>query len=378
MTASALPEISFVVPVSGCEDLLPLAIASAVKEAPYRAEIIVVDDGPDYLPEPLVQSLQDAFPETRFMRQAHAGVGAARNRGLAETRGEFVCFLDADDLVDASSLQELLTIARKHTSDITSGTIQSFQGERRWTNYVWRGLTKLHATNTSCVRHPVSVRHNHAGGKLYRREFLRSQDLWFPTDVQRGEDWLFSLSAMSRSSKLTFIPRTSYYYRFHGDERISLSSTISLQVFQDLSVVYRRLNEVLVATETSSMRRYRDSHFLHSIRYHLIRFLRSDKAAEQGEEALSSAKAFFEMLSPSVIQALNPYDRLAIELIRAGALREGSAFLMRGNTLPLKQLKTIPEVLQDQRALSEVKRFQLRWSWSLPLMSLRSRLRPRK
>lgn len=373
MKASATPDISFVVPVSGCEDLLPAAIASAIGSAPYSAEVIVVDDGPDYLPEPLVQNLRKIFPELRYMQQAHAGAGAARNRGLAQARGEFVCFLDADDLVVASCFHELLRLARKHTSDITSGTIESFRGRRRWTADVWRCLTTLEAINTSCVHHPVSVRHNSACGKLYRREFLESQCLLFPTDVQRGEDWQFSLSAMARSSRLTFMPKTSYRYRLHGKERPSMSSKVSGEAFRDLSLVHRRLTELFAATETPRMRQYRDTHFLSSIRYHLARLLKSNTPTELTRAALSDVRAFLQTLAPSALLDLNPYDRLGMELIRVGAFDSGTALLVRRAMPPLTQLKTMAEVLHDNRAMSEIIRFQWRWGWSVPFMSLLSR-----
>ena len=58
-------------------------------------ELIVVDDGS---PDPLEESVLSVAPEARYLCQSHAGVAAARNRGLREARGELIAFQDSDDV----------------------------------------------------------------------------------------------------------------------------------------------------------------------------------------------------------------------------------------------------------------------------------------
>ena len=89
---------SIVIPVHNGEPLLRRALQGALKQTYSNTEIICVDDGSDdYTPEYL-REVAAAHPNVVVTRQENSGVAAARNRGIAMARGEFVSFLDADDL----------------------------------------------------------------------------------------------------------------------------------------------------------------------------------------------------------------------------------------------------------------------------------------
>jgi glycosyltransferase involved in cell wall biosynthesis len=80
---------------------LPESIQSALSQAYSHFEIIVIDDGSMDQPE----QVASRFPEVYFIRQDNQGVAAARNRGLRESQGGFLVFLDADDRLLPEALQ---------------------------------------------------------------------------------------------------------------------------------------------------------------------------------------------------------------------------------------------------------------------------------
>ena len=84
--------ISVVIPCYNQGRYLEEAVTSAVS-GPHRVEVIVVDDGStDETPQVAAR-----HPGLRYVRQDNRGLAAARNRGLAESTGDLVVFLDADD-----------------------------------------------------------------------------------------------------------------------------------------------------------------------------------------------------------------------------------------------------------------------------------------
>jgi glycosyltransferase involved in cell wall biosynthesis len=87
--------VSCVVPVFNCERYLAEAVESILSQTHVPVEVIVVDDGStDRTP-----AIASSFPSpVRSVRQEHSGVSAARNRGIRESTGDLVAFLDADDL----------------------------------------------------------------------------------------------------------------------------------------------------------------------------------------------------------------------------------------------------------------------------------------
>lgn len=93
--AGAQPTFSVVIPLYNRADIVGQTIRSVLDQDYQDFEIIVVDDGSKDDPEPVVAAFGD--PRIRYIRQANAGGGAARNRGIEEARGRYVAFLDSDD-----------------------------------------------------------------------------------------------------------------------------------------------------------------------------------------------------------------------------------------------------------------------------------------
>ena len=90
--------VSFIIPACNQDAFVGRAIDSALAQTHTPVEVIVIDDGStDGTPAVLAE--YKARPNVTIIRQPNGGVAAARNRGLASSRGEFVCFLDADDFL---------------------------------------------------------------------------------------------------------------------------------------------------------------------------------------------------------------------------------------------------------------------------------------
>ena len=94
-----VPLVSVVVTHYNLPDYLPKALASLAAQTYPSLEVLVIDDGSSCpLAQQVWQEQQQAHPQYRFLTQENAGCGVARNRGLAEARGEYVLFLDADNV----------------------------------------------------------------------------------------------------------------------------------------------------------------------------------------------------------------------------------------------------------------------------------------
>jgi glycosyltransferase involved in cell wall biosynthesis len=89
------PLISCIVPVYNCERYVGEALESILKQSYRTIEIIVADDGST---DETARVIGQYGKQVRYLRQTNAGPAAARNLGLNAARGEFVAFLDADDL----------------------------------------------------------------------------------------------------------------------------------------------------------------------------------------------------------------------------------------------------------------------------------------
>ncbi|WP_182915631.1 glycosyltransferase family 2 protein [Massilia cavernae] len=89
------PLVSVIIPCYNAERYIGATIASVLAQGQAGMEIIVVDDGSS---DGSVALVRREFPQVRVEQQVNAGVAAARNRGLGMARGEWVAFVDADDI----------------------------------------------------------------------------------------------------------------------------------------------------------------------------------------------------------------------------------------------------------------------------------------
>jgi hypothetical protein len=224
------------------------------------------------------------------------------------------------------------------------------------------------------VEHPESIRHNSACGKLYRLDFLQTNQLWFPTDVRRGEDWQFSLTTLKFSARISFIQRVTYRYRKYALGYETPSNMVSADLLRDLFTVYDRLNRVWEEAETPLMRAHRDSHFLGSILRHLTRFLDGEASLAEKISLLRNAQIFAQSVSATARADLSVRGRVGIELIRVGALLGGAAFITKGPLPATKQLLLLPEVAHDREARESVYRCIKTLWWHPRALVARARL----
>jgi glycosyltransferase involved in cell wall biosynthesis len=97
------PKVSVVIPTYNRATNVPKAIESVLMQTVTDLEVIVVDDGSS---DDTGKILQEAFGDRiRYCFQANQGASVARNRGIAESRGEWIAFLDSDDLWEKDKLE---------------------------------------------------------------------------------------------------------------------------------------------------------------------------------------------------------------------------------------------------------------------------------
>lgn len=112
------PLVSIIIPVYKVEKYLPSCIDSVLSQTYSNLEIILVDDGsPDRCGE-----ICDAYAEKdhriRVIHQENGGVAAARNTAISISQGEYLYFVDSDDLIAADTLEDLVTLAQTHNADM--------------------------------------------------------------------------------------------------------------------------------------------------------------------------------------------------------------------------------------------------------------------
>jgi len=113
MNENKIPNISVIIPTYNRADLIPEALDSVFAQTYHDFEIIVVDDGSTDNTAEILRPLAEQG-RLKYIRQNNQGASAARNRGIAEARGNFIAFLDSDDLFEPLKLDLQMKYYQAH------------------------------------------------------------------------------------------------------------------------------------------------------------------------------------------------------------------------------------------------------------------------
>lgn len=126
------PLITVIVPAYNQESYLSEAIESILAQTYSNLEVIIIDDGSQDQTYAICQSYQARDRRIRTLSQSNRGPSAARNRGILEAKGPYICFLDGDDIMEGSRIEkELLAFERDYRVGIVYSAVRliDFEGK---------------------------------------------------------------------------------------------------------------------------------------------------------------------------------------------------------------------------------------------------------
>lgn len=217
--------VSIIIPIYNTSDYLEDCIRSVSAQSYADWECILVDDGSTDGSGKICDDAAAADSRFKVVHQENTGVSSARNRGLEEASGEYICFIDSDDSVEANYVETLLSALVSSGAGLsvcglkctdTSG-IETIQVPRRKTvikidvpneqKFVW--LEKRNLLFGPCQ-------------KMYLKSVIDNSRLKFPEGLRYGEDLMFNLSYLEHIESLAAIPQSLYCY----NRRSSSLSTV--------------------------------------------------------------------------------------------------------------------------------------------------------
>ena len=210
MSAGGALLLSFIVPVYNVEQYLEECLDSLLnQDVPHEEyEIICINDGSTDSSSAILEDYANKNPNIRVIHQENGGVSAARNMGLDIAKGEYIWFVDSDDIITHDALRNLHKTVMDGKADIVD-----FGGYNFYVNM--SNAEKLEYLEGNL---PAETFANHVvvTRSLFRLEFLDRYKIRFDTKVAYSEDSIFSCTCRLKQPSICRIEKAYYLIRYWG------------------------------------------------------------------------------------------------------------------------------------------------------------------
>lgn len=208
-------EISVIIPVYQVEKYLSECIESVLSQKYDPVEIILVDDGSTDRSSLICDDYSDKYKNIKVIHKKNEGQSAARNTGMKIASGDYLMFLDSDDMLAAPDiLHHMAKCISESNADILTGNFCMYKDGQP--GDIHRHHLKNGAyVQTSEFRFNAFYRIGHLSypwGKLYRKQFLEKNQILFKK-FPVAEDKLFNLECYLKGAQYEFTDRPIIFYR---------------------------------------------------------------------------------------------------------------------------------------------------------------------
>ncbi|MEW1660168.1 MULTISPECIES: CDP-glycerol glycerophosphotransferase family protein [unclassified Streptomyces] len=319
-----MPDVSVVVIVYNDADRLPTAVQSVLDQTLRDVEVVIVDDCSTDRSFEVAQALAAAHPGRvrAFQLPENSGAGGEpRNAGIQHTRGQYVMFLDSDDVLEHNACRNLLEAAEESGSDIVSGLCvrvhKDTRNQKRDEWYSW--LYSTTRTLESVTELPdLFVWDTLSTNKCYRREFLIENNLRFPKGMFY-EDLMFIADAYLAAKRITLIPNQVYFWNVFEKSAVKSVTNRRHEMTNYIHrlEVHRRIDAALVERGLTEMKLAKDVKFLkHDLVLHLRDLPFRDEAYRQEFAALS--QEYLAGIAPEAYERVLPIQAICAYLLQKG------------------------------------------------------------
>lgn len=224
--------VSIIIPVFNCADHLQNSLGSLLCQSERCFEVIFIDDKSTDNSLEKLEEFTRAHPEinsTILINDVNCGEGGARNRGLSNAKGEFICFIDADDKVDKDFVKLMLLKISEGFDLVYSGfdIYNSLNGETiRFED------TKAYYTDSEkIIKHYLFARNHFAHvGVIYRRSFLEKNKIFYHVPCRFGVDIEFVCTVLLRAPRCSSVGKSLYLYIIRSE---SVSTSLTAEMISD-------------------------------------------------------------------------------------------------------------------------------------------------
>lgn len=208
-----MKKVSIIIPVFNGEKYLSDCLNSVLLQTYHNIEIIVVDDGSTDDTTSICKEYKNKDERVIIIKKRNGGVSSARNIGIKKAVGDYILFIDSDDVVPDNFVREMLNNIDNDTMMVVCGLIEKTIKNNKKLVY----KKKINKNKFNFLMYA----HNSIGGfccnKIYSRKILNDKNIRFDEKIKNYEDMLFNIRYIPYIKTVKYISSTMYVYNQRMD-----------------------------------------------------------------------------------------------------------------------------------------------------------------
>ena len=231
---------TIVIPVYNCEENLLRRSIDSLKKLREEIEVVLVDDGSTNGCDKILDEYAQCAERFCVIHQKNTGVSSARNAGIRKATGKYICFCDADDVIDPNALDVIVS----RVKDTEVGFVYSdFNKNIKDKNEIicLENIGKRQDMLKKILCEPN--RYGAVWGNLYRRQIIMDNELFFNEELSHAEDTEFLIRFVKCADTIEHTENRFYTYYIYENSAAKINRSALDNFCQSLEVIRKDISE---------------------------------------------------------------------------------------------------------------------------------------
>lgn len=219
------PLISVIVPVYNVSPYLAYMIDSLIHQSYKKLEILLIDDGSTDDSLDICRYYCSKYSNIKVFSQRNKGVSAARNLGIKNSKGQWISFVDADDVLSKDYYEHFSSCINKKVDMIICRYTREFNKLTSKTGKRNTESAQIYFSNMMNQKAPKYD--GYLWNKLFRRKIISNNKISFNSELVIWEDMVFIEQYLKNCQTVLFIDDVLYFYRIR---RMSITNSLNKKI----------------------------------------------------------------------------------------------------------------------------------------------------
>lgn len=225
-------KLSIIIPVYNIEQYLPDCLESILPQLTHNIEVIIINDCSTDLTAKICNSYRDRYENIKVIHnKVCQGVSIARNSGLKIAQGQYISFIDGDDMISSSYIQSILYCIDNYIFEML---MFDYSRELELIDNSLSPKEKVSEIESKEVFEGILNKGKYDGylwNKIFCNDIIKKNDISFRKNISIWEDMLFVLQYIRECNKILIFNQKLYFYRLRIES--ATNSSLTLKQFQD-------------------------------------------------------------------------------------------------------------------------------------------------